>query len=222
MADDHVFHQHAELGREIGKALQFIVQEPQANNNVAQQLTLGAVTEAAIVSEFGHLADIVQNRTRQQKIEVDITVVRGGDAAQIADREHMLNQAAQIRMVYVLGGGRNAIHASQRFVVQERLQQGAQVGILNAGDNTAQLGEHFRRVARGSRKVIGEIHIGIHHAYHFVDGELWAILKNLQQAFDFHKIVALEGIDHIGDVVPHLGVHFAGPVAQQQREVGFP
>jgi hypothetical protein len=35
MTDDQVFDQHAKLGREIGEALQFIVQEAQADNDVA-------------------------------------------------------------------------------------------------------------------------------------------------------------------------------------------
>ena len=33
------------------------------------------------------------------------------------------------------------------------------------------------------------------------------------------EIVAVEGIEHVGDVVPHLGVEFAGAVAEHQRKV---
>ncbi len=48
---------------------------------------------------------------------------------------------------------------------------------------------------------------------HLVDGKLRPVLKNLQQPLDLDEIVALEGVHHFGDVVPHLGVHLAGPVA---------
>ena len=47
------------------------------------------------------------------------------------------------------------------------------------------------------------------------------VLENLQQPFHFDEVVALESVHHFGDVVPHLGVHVAGAVAQQQRKVGF-
>ncbi len=52
-----------------------------------------------------------------------------------------------------------------------------------------------------------------------MDRELGAILEDLQQSLDLDEIVALEGVDHVGDVIPHLGVHFAGAVAKQERKV---
>ena len=37
--------------------------------------------------------------------------------------------------------------------------------------------------------------------------------------FDLDEIVAVEGLDHFGDVVPHLGVELAGAVAEEQRKI---
>ena len=59
----------------------------------------------------------------------------------------------------------------------------------------------------------------VQHARHLVDGDLQPVLEDLQQAFDLDEIVAFEGVHHLDDVVPHLGVHFAGAVAEQQRKI---
>ena len=77
MADDHVLHQHAQLGRKIGQPLQLLVQQAQADHDVAQQLPFRAVAEAAVVGQFGHLADVVQNHAGEQQIEIDVAIVRG-------------------------------------------------------------------------------------------------------------------------------------------------
>ena len=73
----------------------------------------------------------------------------------------------------------------------------------------------------GSRKKIGEIHVRIQHARHLVDRHLQPVLEDLQQAFHLDEIVALEGVHHFDDVVPHLGVHLAGAVAEQQGKIRF-
>jgi hypothetical protein len=52
-----------------------------------------------------------------------------------------------------------------------------------------------------------------------VDGELRPVVENLNQPLDLHEIVAVKRADCVLHVVPHLGVHFAGAVSQQQGEV---
>ena len=37
--------------------------------------------------------------------------------------------------------------------------------------------------------------------------------------FDLDEIVAFEVVQHLGHVVPHLGVEFAGAVAKKQRKI---
>ena len=90
--------------------------------------------------------------------------MRSRKLAQAADGKHVLDQSAQIGMVDVLGGGRGAIHARQRFVVEEGFEQPAQMRIGDAGHQAAQLGEHFHRIARGGGEIIGEIDVRIQHA----------------------------------------------------------
>ena len=81
-----MLYQSSQLRRKVRKALKFVVQESQADDDVAQQLAFGTVAETAVVGEFSDLANIVQDRAGQQQIQVDEFIMRGHGAAQIADR----------------------------------------------------------------------------------------------------------------------------------------
>jgi hypothetical protein len=52
-----------------------------------------------------------------------------------------------------------------------------------------------------------------------VNGELRPVVEYLRKAFDLDEVVAVERVHHFGHVVPHLGVKFAGAVAEGQREI---
>lgn len=161
----------------------------------------------------------MENCAGEEQIRIDVAVVRGCHAAQMADRQHVLDQAAEVGVVHMLGRGRGAIQTRERLVIQKRVQQGAQVWIRHSGDDTAQLGEHLQWVTLGHGEVVGKIDVGIENPGHLVDGELRPVLEDLQQPFDLDEIVAIKRLDHLGDVIPHLGVHVAGPVAEQQRKI---
>ncbi len=62
VADNQMLHQHPQLGREIGQLLKLVMQHAQTDHDVTQQLAFGAVTEAALVGQLSHLADVVQYR----------------------------------------------------------------------------------------------------------------------------------------------------------------
>ncbi len=49
--------------------------------------------------------------------------------------------------------------------------------------------------------------------------ELRPVVVELHQPFDLDEVVALEGLDHLGHVVPHLAVDLAGAVRENQRQV---
>ncbi len=50
-----------------------------------------------------------------------------------------------------------------------------------------------------------------------MNGELRPVLEDLEQAFHFDEVVAIEGVHDLGDVVPHLGVEVARAVAEEER-----
>ena len=91
----------------------------------------------------------------------------------------------------------------------------------HARDPALELAEHFVAVALGGRQIIGQIDFRFRHRLDLVQRELRPILEDLQQAFDAHEIVALEGVEGFRRVVPHLGVQLAAAVGERQGKIGI-
>jgi hypothetical protein len=68
VADDQMLHQHSQPGREIRNFTDFVCQDFQADHDVTEQLTFRAVREAALVRQLFDLADVMQNRARENKV----------------------------------------------------------------------------------------------------------------------------------------------------------
>ena len=110
-------------GGNCGQAAQFLAYHADSDMDVAQQLALIGIREAAFVVQLVDLADIVQDHAGEQQIGVDEAVVLRRHAGHGAHRKHVLQQAAQERMVNVLGGRRAAVAAGDILVIQHRFQQ---------------------------------------------------------------------------------------------------
>ena len=119
----------------------------------------------------------------------------------------------------LLGGGRAAVPHGDLFVVEHGVEQALRCGSAMPATKPRSSRPHLAGVALGGREVVGELHLALVHAPHLVHGELRAVLVDLDQALHLDEIVAVEGVHHLGHVVPHLGVHLAGAVAEAEREV---
>ena len=104
-------------------------------------------------------------------------------------------------------------------VVEESVQQPPDVVVSERRHHRAQLVPHRFRILQRSRKEIAEIDFAVRHPAQLVNGELRPVVVELHQPFDLDEVVALERLDNLGHVVPHLAVDFARAVRQNQRQV---
>ena len=180
---------------------------------------VAGIGKAPLVVQLVDLADIVQHHPRQQQVGVHARIMRGRQLRQRAQRNHVLDQPAQKRVVDLLGGRRAAKPRRHVLVVQHRLQQPLQMRVGHPCHIPAQFRPHLFRVAPGTRKIIGVVDLAIFHPPHFVDGQLRPVVEYLHQPFYLDEIVALEQVHRLGDVVPHLRVELARTVPERQREI---
>src|ERR1700730_71396 len=101
MADDHVLEERAQLRRKIRYQSQLVRDNAETDNHVTQELAFGRVPEAPVIAQFIDLADVVQHGACQQQVEIHTIVLRG-KPAQLTQREHVLEQATQPRVVNLL------------------------------------------------------------------------------------------------------------------------
>jgi hypothetical protein len=161
----------------------------------------------------------VQQGARHEQVRIQVTVLPRDEPAKPGQREHMLEQAAQIGMVNVLGRRRALVAPHGLFVVEEQLQQRAQVRVGHLADELPEFGQHLGGVAPRGGQVVGQIDLLLLEPPQLVNDQLRTVVVDLKAAFDLDEIVALKGADHLGDVVPHLGLDLAGAVAQGHRQV---
>lgn len=114
----------------------------------------------------------------------------------------------------LFGGWGAAVSGGDVRVGQHRFKERPQVRMRKPGDYATQFCPHLLGVALRGRKIVGEFDLAIVHAPHLVNCELRAIVEDLDQAFDLDEIVAVEGVQGVADVVPHLGVKLSGAVGQ--------
>ena len=212
-----MLEQRSQSLRKIRHGANLVVDHPHPDDDVADQLSFGAVAEAAIIRQLVDFADIVQNDAREQQVDVDIAIMGSQEFRDRAHGQHMLDKPSEEGVMNAFGGRRDFEAARDFGIVHEAFEKRAQRSASDASDDAPQLGEHFLRVARGCREEIGLIHRFERLLREFVNGQLQPSLMNLQQAADFQEIVAIEGVHHFGGVIPHSGVDIARAVAEGKR-----
>ena len=104
-------------------------------------------------------------------------------------------------------------------ISHERLHQRLEVRILKGGDESGQRLPELVDVLCGLWKVVRKFDFRFAQLAQLVDRELKPVLVFVDQAFDFEKIVLLEGVEDFFDVVPHLGFELTAAVAEREGEV---
>ncbi len=96
VAQDDVLDQGAQPVGELRQVTQFIREHAQGKRDVAKKLTLHRVAEAAVVSKFVDLSDIVKHGAGDHQIKINMSVMPGNRTAQHTKREHMFQQSAEV------------------------------------------------------------------------------------------------------------------------------
>ena len=138
MAEDHVLQQRSQSLREVRYGADLVIDHPDPDDDVADQLTFGAVAEAAIIRELVDLADVVQDDTGEQQVEVDVAVVRSEQFRDRAHGQHMLDESAEEGMMNVFGRRRDLEAAGDFRIVDKAFEKRAQRSASDAGDDAAQ------------------------------------------------------------------------------------
>src|SRR4029077_5995899 len=164
----------------------------QFDDHVAEQLAACAVGKRPVVGQFVNLADVVQERSRQEQIAVDLRIIPAEQIAGTKQRNHVIAQTADGGMVQGLGGGRDAVALGNFRIGQKQFHQRLQVRVLKGADEVSQRAPELVNVLGGLGQVIGKIYFCVLHATQFVDGELEAIFVLVDEAFDLEKVILLE------------------------------
>ena len=157
MADDEMFEHRLQRLRKARDERNLGLQHFQLNHHMSEKLALGRVGERAVVGKLVNLADVVKKGASKQKIAIDLRIVFAGQIAGAEQRDHVIEQAADVSVMQALGRGSAAISRRDFRIVHEGLQQGFQMSVLKGSDESGQCLPEFVDVLRGLGKIIGEV-----------------------------------------------------------------
>ena len=224
MAEDDVGHRLGELGREARQRLDRAAHAVVAERDLALEPPgVGEVDRGRVGRVRLELADVVQQRAGHGDVAVDARERRADRADGLGDRQAVLEQPVLVGLVVVLGGGSAAVALpGRRALAEQRVEQRAQVRVLDRGDQVAQVGCSIavgrraagRRAGRRGRSCPGSA-AGPMRA----QLELRApALMDLEEAADADDGAARADLAERFDVVPDHRHDAAGAVAEREPQ----
>src|SRR5581483_2924433 len=213
--------QRLQFGREPGQSFQLGLEHLQLDDHVTEQLPASGIGKGSVVSQFMNFADIVEKRSREEQVTINLRVIPAHQVAGAEERNNVIEQPTDVRVVQGLGRRSGSVRNRHLWIVHEGLNQAFQVWVFEAVNKLRQRAPELVNVFGGFREIICELYFYFVQAPQLVDRQLEAVVVLVDQAFDFDEVVLLEAIDAIGNVVPHLGFDLSGAVRQRESEVGF-
>src|ERR1035437_7855619 len=134
MADDQMFEQSLQLGGKAGQLRELGLQHLQFDDHVAEQLAARGVGKRAVVGQFVNLADVMQKRSCQQQVAVDLWIVPAHQVAGAEQRHDVIEQSADVGMMKRLGRGGIAVALGDLRIRHEQFDQRLEVRILEGSD----------------------------------------------------------------------------------------
>src|SRR5689334_22258812 len=183
-----------------------------------QQLSLIGVMNGSLIAQFIELADIVENRSRQQEIEIQFGIVLRGQAAEITQTDDVLEQTADKSMVHHFCRRRALQPRRYRRVFNHARSKAAEPGIPDSGDVFTKAAIELLDIFRGVREIIRPIHFGWLSAPDPFHRELQPILVILYARLNLDHIIALKKSSQGLHVVPKARLDRPASVPQFQAQ----
>ena len=148
----------------LGKAVQArrpLGDQLLAEREVADQRARVAQRDVGAELELARLADVVQHRRADQQVGVEPRVQHARLLRERGDRDRVLEQPAEVRVVAAARAGRAAQLGAERLVAEERVEQRAQVGVVDLAREVLEEAVELLDVAVGDRQEVGRVRLAV-------------------------------------------------------------
>ena len=186
---------------------------------MAKQLSTRAIGKRTLVGQLEDFPDVVEKRSREHEIAIDLRIIAADQVARVEQRDHMIEKPADVGVMQSLGRWCVAVGLGNLGVAHECLNQRLKMRILKRLYKRCKRSPQLVDVFRSLWEVIRKINFRIAHLAQLVDGELKTVLVLVEQAFGLDEVVLLEYVDRVFDVIPHLGFELAAAIAEHERKI---
>src|SRR5438477_1689037 len=191
------------------------------HHDVAEKLAFDGVADGALVAKFVELADVVEHRGGEEKIDVQLRIMRGSLFGEAAQTEDVLDEAAEIGMVHHFGGGGALVLRGDCWIRNDAGDEFVQPGISDGGGEFLELREKFFDIFLGVRQKIGEVDFfGLRKAK-LQERKLRPVAIDFNARVDLDEIVAADVLGRNVELIPHARFDGAAAVAKLETQIGF-
>ncbi|MFO0973427.1 MAG: hypothetical protein U1A27_08330 [Phycisphaerae bacterium] len=187
---------------------------------------LVAVAEAGAVGELGGLADVVQEDAGEDEVATDLGVAAGGivfraedEAGELEEVERVFEQAAEVGVVHVDGGGGGAEGVGDFLVFDEGLDEQQQVAIADGAEDGEHALPHLVDVELGAGDELAQLHLAGRHGAQAVDDELQRAFVVFAAAADANEAALGQAVVLGLGGLPDARKELAGAVGEDEVDV---
>ena len=188
---------------------------------MAEELAFDGVADGAVIAEFVEFAEVMENRGSEEKIDVELGIVRGGLPGETAQTEDVFDKAAEIGVVHDFGRRGAFVLCGDRWIRDNSGDQLVQPGIGDGGGEFLELREELFDIFLRVRKEIGEVDLFRFREPKLLKRKLRLIAVNLDARIHLDEIVAVDVFHRDVELVPHACFDGAAAVTQLEAQVGL-
>ena len=197
-----------------------LAQQTQADLDVAEQPALRAALDRGAVGELARLADVVDDRRRDQEVRVEPRVAERELLRERRDGDRVLEQAAEVGVVARARAGRAAQLGAEARVGEERVEQAAVAGVGDLAREMLEEAVELVEVAVGDRQEVRRVGLALGRPLDPVELDLRLLAEAHDAAARAHELARLEAAALEVGVAEDAGRERSAAVAQLDREVG--
>src|SRR6202162_6678601 len=123
MADEDVLDNGFQLCGEANDIVHGAGDGFEFHHDMAEQSAFRGVADGTVVAEFFELANVVEHRSSEEKVDIEFEIVRGDLRGQATEANNVFEQAAEIRVMHNFCGGGGVVALNEGGVTQNGLKK---------------------------------------------------------------------------------------------------
>src|SRR5215469_7671141 len=119
MTQDQVQQEITERGGEVWYLANLFIDHANTDHDVAEELAFVCISNATGKRKLSDFAEVVKQNARQQKIEVDVRIMRRSKTRNLTHREYVLDEAANPIVVHRFRSRRRTVRSGDGFIRED-------------------------------------------------------------------------------------------------------
>lgn len=202
--------------------LGFVVEHDRAFDEVSDEFSAIGVSESLVVEQFAGFSEVVEKESHHDDVAVDLWIERANAVSDLHEREGVLKESTEVRVVQTHGCGSGPERVHQVLVSEVGARERLHGGVFEGFEKFEDFCEHLVWVTLAGWEEVAELFRGGFVGIDVVDDDLELALVGLGFAFDIDEAVGGEAVEVCFVDGPHSACGLTRGISEEAAEVGLP